>query len=331
MQTIPEDTAQFLYHLWAGSGLPAESFFTFTAIHPDRKHPAPSRHLERDDRTCLIDNLKALRAANALGWGAFVGIAARREGLTRWQRGGRQDLLALPALFVDIDRPPLEALRDLRRVELPPSCLVTSGRGVHAYWWLRPATRELDTAQAILSALARRVCGDRLSVAQSMRLPGSVNTKHGRACRLAGLHPERRYALEDFAEFLPRRSKPIQRSNARHGSPACAYSVGDPQINPALIRQVEAVLLRDYGGFRRENGWIGALCPGGHARDRPGQHFYFNPVLGMGHCFGRHGRLLMKDLLPLLGLGTNSSVEIYACDDTQALVNRARNHFHPAK
>ncbi|MBN2470986.1 MAG: hypothetical protein JXN59_09695 [Anaerolineae bacterium] len=311
---IPENTCQFLYHLWAGSNLPTDSIFTFTAIHPERGHPTPSRHLVRGDSTSLVEALEALLAANAKGWGAFVAVATRQPGLTRWQRGGKADLVALPALYVDIDRPPMEAIRDLRRVKIPPSCLVGSGRGLHAYWWLRPATRDLESAQAILSRLAWIVRGDSLSVAQSLRLPGSMNTKHGRPCRIMGLHPERRYTLEDFSAYLPRKRpadrpsiKQHRRSSAKSTNPLYAATSSPPHsLNPELIHQIERALIQDYAGCRRENGWIASLCPAGHEHDRPGQHFHFNPVLGMGHCFGRHGRLLLKDLCPLLGIEMGS-------------------------
>jgi hypothetical protein len=56
------------------------------------------------------------------------------------------------------------------------------------------------------------------------------------------------------------------------------------------------ILSADYGGQPKKDGWIAALCPAGHCVDYPGKHFYFNRDLRLGHCFGRHGNLLLKAL-----------------------------------
>jgi hypothetical protein len=56
------------------------------------------------------------------------------------------------------------------------------------------------------------------------------------------------------------------------------------------------VLIRDYGGYMKLNGWLAALCPYGHAQDRSGQHFGFNPERCASVCFGRHGILSLENL-----------------------------------
>ena len=48
-----------------------------------------------------------------------------------------------------------------------------------------------------------------------------------------------------------------------------------------------------------------------HERDAPGSHFFFNPSLGLGHCFGKHGRLLLTDLCAALSLNPNNYGGIY--------------------
>src|SRR5262245_32354308 len=107
------------------------AFLTFTAIHPDGKHPTPSRHIPVGDSIALKIALDDLFHANELGWGAYVGVAPRQADWGRWARGGKGDLAELPALFIDADDP-LTTFPRLRAFELPPSCIVNSGKGIHA-------------------------------------------------------------------------------------------------------------------------------------------------------------------------------------------------------
>jgi hypothetical protein len=295
------DTLTFLSALLAT----AESgYLTLSAIHPDRKHPAPSHHIPIHDSR-LAEHLAALLAANTAGWGSYFGVALRRHNLGRWRRGGQHDLLCLPALFVDVDRNTSDALQLIRSIRPPPSCIIHSGGGYHAYWYLDRPTREFAYAQLALTGLARVTGGDRLTVAQSMRLPGTMNTKPGRGgavCRLIDHHPDRRYPLQAFAAYV--RQSPCKTRT---------YPV-QHDLNPALIARVVHILRTESGRRDSPGGWIAALCPAGHRRDYPGSHFYFNPTRGMGHCFGKHGRLLLRDLCPLLGIAPAAYGGFYLTD-----------------
>ena len=170
------------------------AFVTLTAIHPHGDLPTPSHHLPLGKPNLLANHLERLQRANEHGWGAYVGIATRRSGLGRWSRGGKADLVELPALFVDIDDPG-PALWNVTFFPIPPSILVYSGRGYHAYWLLGTPTTDFQHADLILKGLAERLGGDPvLTVAQSMRLPGTINNKSGREsalCRLVENAPER--------------------------------------------------------------------------------------------------------------------------------------------
>jgi len=73
-------------------------------------------------------------------------------------------------------------------------------------------------------------------------------------------------------------------------------------LNPRLITAVAQQLEGQYAGRWQRNGWLAALCPCGHTRDHPGQHFAFNPVNGEGVCLGRHGAMRLKDLCHQLHL-----------------------------
>ena len=73
-------------------------------------------------------------------------------------------------------------------------------------------------------------------------------------------------------------------------------------LNPDLIRAVIDRLCASYNGYIKPNGYVASLCPCGHAHDAPGQHFNFDPLHGVGLCFGRHGRMLLKDICAEIGI-----------------------------
>jgi hypothetical protein len=278
---------------------------TLSAIHPDGKQRTPSRHIPLNQTHQLDTALHRLWAANGFGWGAYFAVGLRRHGLGRWRRGGKADILALPALFVDLDDPTTQALTKLRGFALPPSCIVDSGGGgFHAYWWLHEPTVELDRANRMLQALTAYYSSDALSVAQSLRLPQTRNTKphRGGLCHVIDF-ADHHYSLADFEALLPLRDWSLR----KHKKPCItAQTVHTVQpvhlLNPALIEAIVDELCRKYGGYRKENGYIAARCPCGHADDAPGKHFNFDPTHGIGICFGRHGRILLKDLCPILGI-----------------------------
>jgi hypothetical protein len=266
-----------------------QACLTLTAIHPNGKHPTPSRHVRLDDPTALQDALERLNAANALGWGAYFAVGLRHPGLTRWKRGGAADVVALPALFVDVDDSSVESLIRLQYARPAPSCIVASGGGYHAYWWLNEPTTDLHTARLLLRGLAETLGGDRLSVAQSLRVVGSVNTKPSRGnvmCSLIELH-ERRYALDDFAAYLPR---PALRPTSQRIQSTTPYVP-----SAELIALVVSALMQRGGRVRGD--WVNGACPFPERHRNADHHpsFGFNMRSGYGFCHVC-GTLLLKDL-----------------------------------
>src|SRR6266849_7457884 len=179
--TVNLETETFICDLFAHCHPESRPvFMTLTAIHPDGDRPTPSRHVPLGDKPALERAVAKLLKANDRGWGAYIGIAPRKRDLGRWMRGGKSDLVCLPALFVDIDQPD-QALLRLGWFDLPASCILKSGRGYHAYWFLDPPTVDFVQADKVLRGLAQHLNGDEaLTVAQSMRLPGTINTKADR-------------------------------------------------------------------------------------------------------------------------------------------------------
>ena len=285
------DTLDFLGALFA----PCEQgFLTFTAIHPDGRHPTPSRHGPVGDPACLAHILDRLSAANEQGWGAYVAVATRKTNLGRWRRGGQNDLLALPALFADIDRPPEDVLHELRDLRPAPSCIIASGRGVHVYWLLSTPAQDMHQAKRVLHGLAAALRGDVMSPAQSMRLVGTRNTKAqagGALCHLLEFHPERRYTTDDFAPYALSPRKTCSRSPRQ--------TTGE--LNPRVVDALADRFLAQ--GFRLNGTWLRGPCvyPERHQHGDARPSFSYNIASGYGFCHVC-GTLLTKDLCDAVGI-----------------------------
>lgn len=278
-----------------------DACLTLTAIHPDGKHSTPSRHISLHDTAALHAVLTDLDRANALGWGAYFAVGLRRPGMARWQRGGATDVIALPALFVDVDDPSMEALRLLQCADPAPSCIVASGGGYHAYWWLDEPTADLQTARDLLRGLAVALHGDHLSVAQSLRVPLSHNSKPMRGnalCRVLELH-DHRYALNSFKAYLPSDRPSIHRSSS--ASPP-TFRAPIP-LNADSIQLVADALLAS--GCKPRGDWLNGACPFPERHKHADRHpsFGFNRKTGYGFCHVC-GTLLLKDLCPALGISS---------------------------
>jgi P4 family phage/plasmid primase-like protien len=127
------------------------------------------------------------------GWGVFFGCCTRIRGRPT---GSRADLAELVALHVDIDAykhgfSKEEIVAALKSCPIPPTVIVDSGGGIHAYWLLRepldvrlpadgPDTIKEDV-DAVLRQLAGVFAGDPAvcEIARVMRLVGTHNTKDG--------------------------------------------------------------------------------------------------------------------------------------------------------
>lgn len=273
---------------------------TFTAMHPDGAHPCPSRHVRIDDSALINDAVEHLYAANALGWGGYVAVGLRRSDLSRWQRGGADDVVALPALFVDVDDPSAETMKMLRDFRPTPSCIVHSGGGYHAYWWLEDPPTKVGLLYPLLHALRAKLGGDALSVAHSLRLPGTVNTKperSGAVCRLIDLREES-YPLADFEPLL---EKPVPAPVAPPQNSQSIHETADQVLNPDLISGVSAAFAQQ--GYRRRGDWLNGRCifPERHTHGDRHPSFGFNTRTGYGFCFVC-GSMLLKDLCDVLGV-----------------------------
>ena len=156
----------------------------------------------------------------------------------------------LRVVWIDVDDP--SELGRLRAFAHRPALVVASGRGLHAYWRL---DRDLE-GEAIDAAnrrLAAHLSGDPQAAdrGRAMRLPGTVNRKHGEWCRvvlcdLAGpaLAPERLLAVTPPDPRPSARPDPTRRWSSRN-EPAAEIP---PPVYFARLAGVEAP---DRGGYVR--------------------------------------------------------------------------------
>ena len=265
-----------------------DGMLTLTAIHPSGAYPTPSRHIPLSNPSALYHALDQLHRANQAGWGAYYAVGIRRSGLGRWRRGGIQDVVALPALYVDLDDPQADLHMPSGIPE--PSCIVHSGGGYHLYWKLKAPTDDLKKAGDVLRALAHQLSGDRLSVAQSLRLPHTINTKPKRDTRCQIVtHNDLSYTLADFAWFVP-----LKRT----------YPLGlraPPRINPDGIQTVTDHFRRM--GYRKRGDWLNGRCiyPAHHKHEDCHPSFGFNTRTGYGYCY-RCGTILLKEIVHELSI-----------------------------
>lgn len=133
------------------------------------------------------DMLDFCRRKDQPGLGVYFGACTRQDGATS---GNLASVVECPALWVDIDCAKQEikgadAIAALEFLPHPPSFIINSGGGLHAYWQLEEpvdvseGSRHRDAAVSALKALARILAGDTqcAELARIMRLPGTHNSK----------------------------------------------------------------------------------------------------------------------------------------------------------
>ncbi len=136
----------------------------------------------------------------------------------------------------------------LARAPLPPSSVVHSGGGLHAYWHLvepLDAVTERERAESLLRRLAAYFTSDVYvaEVARVLRVPGTLNykAKYGepRPVVLERLDAERAYNPSDFDEWLP----------ADPGKPEAPAATGDDE--PIRPGQRHGRLIKLLGAMRK--------------------------------------------------------------------------------
>jgi hypothetical protein len=162
------------------------------------------RKLANDGGTCLKrhfctdpiigDRIIKQYARDAATAGVFFGVALRKP---EADHGRKEDILAIPALWADIDTEKEgwdtdRTLAGLKAAPIRPSAIVRSGHGLHAYWKLSDPVvleddpdlraRQIETVEQTMKRLADLVGGDRThDITRVLRVPGTLNTKGGKS------------------------------------------------------------------------------------------------------------------------------------------------------
>lgn len=204
-------TTEFIKHVF-GHGSEAPVYICSLA-NDDAPSGEPSeRHVATREMT---DILRFIAKWDRKHRGLYFCISTINNG-----KRNKENVAESIGLHVDIDLKDIDATRvDVERVlahlEFPPTLVVFSGNGIHAYWlFTEVSTGEGERLEEALSLLADLLGGDTKPAhpAALMRLPGTHNTKRDQWTLVEVLATtQRRYELDDLEEWLARTSPKILR------------------------------------------------------------------------------------------------------------------------
>lgn len=188
-------------------------------------------HRPRNGKPVIHQVFIDLSQPEAYTYAGDTASNADREGhdvyfgvLRRTRMGGTAaDVVShAPVLWADVDpykthdsQHPLDFYNEggMGRVldfPIPPSIIVDSGHGIHAYWLLRDAAPVADASLA-MKGIAKDIGGDHThDPARILRVPGTFNHKDPDnvvPVRLLRLDTTRRYRFSDFSEWLDKGSE----------------------------------------------------------------------------------------------------------------------------
>lgn len=116
------------------------------------------------------------------------------------------NVIRFTSVFVDMDSgEPEQQIERLKQFKLPPSIVIRTGRGHHAYWILdRFEEVEPERWRSVQKAMAGMLQGDKAAVdpARLMRLPGTWHVKHEpREVRILLLDSDKIYSIDEFPVY----------------------------------------------------------------------------------------------------------------------------------
>lgn len=178
-----------------------------------------------------------LHRMNMDGWDVYAGVNPRSG------RGGKDgDVACARTLFADFDGVSLQFVRgQLQRSEAqPPTMLIESGHGVHAYWVLDEAEEDLERWCEFMRGVIASLASDRKvkDPARIMRLPGFFNckTEPMPVCKIAEVSADEQYSIDDIGfDAIPKPKPAIWTGELKLGD--------DAEPHPRTLQFV-------YGGVR---------------------------------------------------------------------------------
>jgi len=203
------------------------------------------------DLTLRTDQIVGRRKSHRTGHPGQIYYAVQ----PRRDKGGKKDdVQGFVAVYADLELrkggvEPSHAARSLSTLPTPPSALVWSGNGMHAYWLFdRLVGRiDLERVEALVRGIAHRLQPLHSDPAvkdasRILRLPGTHNRKRGEvAVELLALHPGRRYRLWELENHFPVPSAPPV-APARLQLTALDFDAPEPvwigQYHPSVLRHL---------------------------------------------------------------------------------------------
>lgn len=188
-----EEARRFFFALYRG-GLLAGEWFELRCLDCRTTPSGVGPRLFFRSITELIEQAMKLRDR----WDVYYGVGTRRcpdvnqMGKCQHKSRGLDHISRLPGAWVDLDvQSPdepnkhypsqLEGLEALYGLPAPPTIIVGSGAGLHAYWPFEKLTKDLDSIVSLNADIAASLscdnCGDAPRI---LRIPGTFNHKHGR-------------------------------------------------------------------------------------------------------------------------------------------------------
>lgn len=219
-----------------------ETFFAGTehnvnlrAIHPDKP--------PRETFVRGTEEILRFGKEHADAYNVYFGVATRNGG------GKKEHIREIVGIHADIDfktTPREDAEARLASFPLPPTFVVETGGGLHAYWLLNEpgGPEDIPRVEAINKGIARILGGDLAACDASrvLRVPGTLNHKYepvrAVTVAVAGAHPDRRYDLDDFEAYTDH--------EAPTETPATTTAEFDAALLEDALRSIPADDREDY-------------------------------------------------------------------------------------
>ena len=221
----PQIAAKFIAHMF---GPTTQAPVHICRFPNDDSKTLPFRKIDTRDPAAIESFVKRF---DEPGSAVYYCVGTLKEGATARNKPNVAEISMLHADidFKHIDDTRADVERKLKNLKYPPSVMVFSGNGIHAYWLLTEGilnpveTGEIDQIEADLRLLCDVVGGDAqvCEIARLMRVPGSHNTKEGAWKSAEVIHPTdfgsdtilHRHDRGDLQEWLGEQSSVILRKS----------------------------------------------------------------------------------------------------------------------
>lgn len=245
----------FFSALWNFDGLAEAGYLTFWGLPGRRSIHAPLADLKASSDEEWSELLEHYQGKNL-----YFGTASRRGDLKDSQRGTKRDCVLLPAFVLDVDMKAEkgthaaenlpETLEDVDSIlgdDPPPSAVVSTGNGLHLYWFLEEPLDVSSKAKAEAVGKQTKAWQNRYierakglgwaldathSVDRVWRVPGSLNVKTDppKPVELLHCNPELRYSLFELCNVGYCPNQDITKSDIPES----------PSLHPDLVAKMKA-------------------------------------------------------------------------------------------